>query len=96
MIEIDGSLIMADPSKPFAESLIPTAPLMEAFKGNFDQASQAWTRNYEIYVQYLTTLSKARGPQEIAAANADFVAASIENMTKSIGALAKTGVMPPK
>ncbi len=87
---------MADPSKPFAGASNPAAPFMDVFKGNFDQASQAWTRNYEIYLQYLATLSKARGPQEIAAANADFVAASIENMTKSIGALAKTGVMPPK
>ncbi len=72
------------------------APFAGALKGSLEQASQAWNSSFELGLNYMTALSKARGPEDVIAANASFMNASLEEMTKSMSAFAKAGTLSAK
>ncbi len=73
-----------------------SAPLAGALKGGLEQASRAWTNSFELGLSYMAALSKARGPEDVIAANASYMNASLEAMTKSMSAFAKGGTTTVK
>lgn len=60
--------------------------LVAATRGSQDEAIQAWSRGCELYARYFSTLAKAKGPEGLFAANADFVTGAMEAFAKSAAA----------
>jgi hypothetical protein len=60
--------------------------LVAATRGGQDEAIQAWSRGCELYARYFATLAKAKGPEGLFAANADFMTGAMETFAKSAAA----------
>lgn len=61
--------------------------LLSAVQANQEQIVQGWSRGCGLYARYFSALSKAHGPEDLLAANADLVASGLDAVAKRAAAL---------
>jgi hypothetical protein len=55
--------------------------LIARSRSNREEAIRAWSHGCNLYARYFSGLGKAHGPEDVLAANADFLLAASEEMS---------------